>query len=547
MMSAVDAEDSRFDRQSRRTEAAAWSARSRGGIVACAHYLAADVGAEILGAGGNAADAAVATALALNVCEPAASGLGGMAVALVHEPGSPAPACYQGPCLAPAAATPELVENSHRYRGFRAVAVPGAPAMWSALLARHGRMPLRELAQPAIEIARKGYRITALQHRLATTYRDALLGGDSGERWLDAAGLPHPIGAVVRQDALADTIERLATAGLMDFYRGEVAREIDADMRAHDGFVAAGDLRSVTEPEASTALQASFLGGTLFTAGPPAGGLALAQLAAMTTALGRPLDLRRPRDLLLVVGMIRRVRQDRRRYRLRVGNRSLERAAELLTDEVAARAVREAAGAGDADGTGETSHLCVMDRAGMTVSMTVSIERSFGAACMSPRLGFLYNGYLRGFKVRNRRHPHFLQPGIPARSNAAPTIAVDADGSSTAIGSTGSERMVSGIFTTLLRRPLEGTFEAVAAPRVHCTPDGKVLAESDRLPAECRAELSDRYAVQDLGPYAFEFGGLQLARREGEWMTAVGEPRRDGAASGPAAESNSTPRPAGLD
>ena len=91
---------------------------------------------------------------------------------------------------------------------------------------------------------------------------------------------------------------------------------------------------------------------------------------------------------------------------------------------------------------GETTHLCAMDADGGAVSMTLSIERSFGSSCMAPSLGFLLNGYLRGFKIKARRHPHYLRPGAPARSNAAPSLVQGPGDELVAIGSTGSERMV---------------------------------------------------------------------------------------------------------
>ena len=151
-------QDSRFDRRDRRTDADAWSRTSRSGVVACAHYLAADAGARVLADGGNAADAAVATALALNVCEPAASGLGGMGMALVHGFLDGPPVFLDGACVAPASATPDSIDEAHRYRGYRAAAVPGAAAIWSAIHTRFGRMPLRDVVKPAVELARRGGR-----------------------------------------------------------------------------------------------------------------------------------------------------------------------------------------------------------------------------------------------------------------------------------------------------------------------------------------------------------------------------------------------------
>lgn len=522
--------DSRLDRRSQRSDPAAWSANSKNGVVACAHYLAADAGAEILAANGNAADAAVATALALNVCEPAGSGLGGMAMVIGHGFADAPPFFLDGACTAPAAATPEEVATSHRYRGYRAVAVPGAPAALAALHRRWGRLPLAEVVRPAVELARRGCRVTPLQDQLATTYRNALrLGNWRSLVEYDDCDL-HATGATFRQPVLADTLEQLGNEGLMSFYQGAIAKLIDRDMREHDGFVTAADLQRIKESEPQAPIHCESGPRHLFTAPPPAGGTTLAQLWLMGAATSRDLDVREPRDVALVAEMIRRARRDRIRHRLGVGARGLGTAAELLEPEFARRTAAELE-AGASQG-GETSHLCVMDKDGATVSMTLSIERSFGSSCASPDLGFLYNGYLRGFKVENKKHPHYLRPGVPARSNAAPTVVVDGQ-RTIAIGSTGSERMVSGIFTTLLRLAHEEPFAAVAAPRVHCTGEGELLAEWDRLSDACRQALAGRYSITEVEPYSFRFGGLQLAIRDSETCLGVAELRRDGGAATP--------------
>jgi gamma-glutamyltranspeptidase/glutathione hydrolase len=175
-----------------------------------------------------------------------------------------------------------------------------------------------------------------------------------------------------------------------------------------------------------------------------------------------------------------------------------------------------------------------MDSFGNVVSATQSIERSFGAKVASSKLGFLYNGYMKGFKIENKRHPHYLRPGAVARSNAAPTILFSGGHPAAAIGSTGSERMVSGIFQTLVRLQYQTPFEAVSAPRLHCTPEGDVLIEADRFHHETLGLLKrDGFSVQALDAWSFSAGGLQLVTCDGGRFCGVGEPRRDGAAAGP--------------
>lgn len=523
--------DRLLDRRAERTNPALWSARSRSGMVAAPHYLATAAGAEMLALGGNAFDAALAASMTLGVCEPAGSGLGGMGMMVLHHAAAQQTMALAAPCRAPAEATPEAVLASDRYRGYRAVAVPTLVALWDRVAKSLCRLPLAKLLAPAIELAHDGVRVTPLQHKLIGTYRKALRASQHTAWLFDGDGNPLEIGATVRQPALAATLERLAKAGLQDFYRGEIARQIDADMTAHGGFLRLRDLQEVPDAMVLPTLPAPWAGGVVHTVGPPAGGLALAQMLHIYDALratGAEAAPDSPEGAVLLAKVIRQARSDRRRLSRAVGSRDLGRAGELL-EESYNRQV-----AGRLQEAGETAHISVMDDEGNAVSLTQSIERSFGAAEMSPQLGFLYNGYLRAFKVKNKAHPHFLRPGAEARSNASPAIVMRDDRATAAIGCTGSERMASSMFLALVRLGSQEPFTAVHAPRLHCTPEGLVLCEGDRMePSILHALARSGFTTDILEPYAFKTGGMQLVVCIGDALVGVGDPRRDGAASSP--------------
>jgi gamma-glutamyltranspeptidase/glutathione hydrolase len=240
------------------------------------------------------------------------------------------------------------------------------------------------------------------------------------------------------------------------------------------------------------------------------------------------LDPDAPEGSVLLVEIIRKARRDRRRYRLRTGAEHIGEAAVLLSPDYAdsvAQDIRRTQGGG-----GETTHIAVVDGKGNAVAITQSIERSFGAAELCPDLGFLYNGFLRAFKVENRRHPHYLRPGAPARSNACPTIALRNGRPWAVLGSTGSERAASGVFQTLVRLAAGQTpFDAVRGPRLHCTPEGDVLLEAGRFPADCKDALRKAgFRLSDVGPYSFKTGGIQLVSQTADRIEGVGDPRRDG-------------------
>ena len=502
-------------------------------MVVTAHYLATQAGVSMLDQGGNAVDAAVASSLALSVCESAGSGLGGMAMMLLYDPSRRRVRSLPGPCRAPALATPEAIARVDRYRGYGAVAVPTHLAVLRTALARYGRLPERTVVAPAIALAEEGFPRSHVQARLVTRYTDDLRGSSLGGLFLDEAGLPHPAGSLLRQPALAATLRRLEARGFEDFHRGEIAREIAADMEAHGGFVRLGDLEAAAETREAEPIVGRFSGQEVATMGPPGGGLALLQMLHLfdATEVGG-LSPNEPEWSVLIARIIRRARRDRRRYRLRTGAERLGEASELLEPGFNREAARTLAGG--LTGAGETSHICTMDADGLAVSMTQSIERSFGAGVAAADLGFLYNGYLRAFKVRNERHPHYVAPGAPARSNAAPTMVLDGDRPRVVLGSTGSERLTSGIFQVLVRLRHQTPFEASHAPRLHCTPEGRVRLEADRFTPEALLALREAgLRLTRLDPYSFKIGGLQLIVRDGDRLTGVSEPRRDGAAAGP--------------
>jgi len=532
-MSTAPALDASFcDRSDHRDHAHWWSDRSADGMVATAHYEATRIGAEVLGRGGNAVDAAVAASLALGVCEPAGSGLGGMAIFLIHLRASGRTFVVEGPCRAPSLATPEAVAGSHRYRGHRAVAVPTHPATLAWVLERYGTRPASELLEPAAELAAAGLAVTPLLASLTSQYESGL-AAESGARLYLPQGRPLRAGEHLRNPELAATLRRLAEHGLADFYTGEIGRRIARDMRRNEGFVSEEDLREVPWPAERDPLVVRFRGWDVASTPPPSGGITLLEMMRILEGTrGGEVDPEDPSDAVLLAEVIRRARRDRQRQYRRTRRAPDTRIEELIEEPFLARAVHKVRAR--LDEPGETTHLSVADRDGNVVALTQSIERSFGSKVAAEGLGFLYNGYLRAFKVQAKNHPHYLRPGADARSNAAPTLAFRKGEPVAAIGCSGSERMASSIFLTLLRLARGADpFDAVHAPRMHATPDDLVLFEERFAPEVLRALEARGFTLRPLEPYAFKTGGLQLVARVGGDHVGVGEPRRDGAASRP--------------
>jgi len=524
-----------LDRVHRRGDPAAWSSESRGGMVATAHYRATRIAAAVLRRGGTAVDAAAAASFALGVCEPVGSGLGGMTVMLVHLAASRRTFVIEGPCRAPRQATPEAVAGTSRKHGPRCIAVPGTVALIAHALREHGSFRPGDLILPASDLAIAGYPVSELQRMLAEQYRIQLQIYPGGRLFLDRDGRPFPAGKVFRQPELARTLCRLSGSGLEDFYRGAISRQIVEDMETRGGFLRREDLEDIPWPAERAPLTLRCGGWEFVAPAPPGGGVALLEMLRLFFELPLPKrDPDTPRGACVLAEVIRRARLDRRQHAMRLARGNEEAVAELLDpDRAKIQAARILA---NVEGEGETTHVSVMDRWGNVVAMTQSLERCFGSKVVTPSLGFLYNGYLRAFKVQNPSHPHFLRPGAVARSNACPVIVFRNGAPFAALGSTGSERMASGIFLVLARLILGRTpFQAVQAPRFHCTPEGVVQIEADRFPAETiKALQRGGRTIQYLTDYSFALGGLQLVTREADGkLCGVADPRRDGAAESP--------------
>jgi gamma-glutamyltranspeptidase/glutathione hydrolase len=253
-----------------------------------------------------------------------------------------------------------------------------------------------------------------------------------------------------------------------------------------------------------------------------------------------------PDDVVMAARLIRCVRKQRRKFRLKQFADELGNAGRLLdadyNRELLSKLLHMPSSSGPtASGptstgatpsTGETSQVSIMDRWGNAISLTQSIERNFGSCIVTPELGFCYNGYLRAFKIKNKKHPYYLRPGTPARSNASPAIVETNGRPRLVIGSTGSERIASGIFCTLMRLFGSDPFTAVDGARIHCTPEGTVYYEDGFVEPVIRSLSAAGFQLKRLERRAFHLGAVQLVVSDDSQFTGVADPRRDGAVVG---------------
>jgi gamma-glutamyltranspeptidase/glutathione hydrolase len=175
-----------------------------------------------------------------------------------------------------------------------------------------------------------------------------------------------------------------------------------------------------------------------------------------------------------------------------------------------------------------------MDRYGNVVALTQSIERVYGACAASPELGFLYNNYMLAFEDEDITHPYYLRPNAVPWASVAPTIIFKERKPWVAVGSPGSARIVSSIAQVLLRLKNQLPFEAVDAPRLHCSVEGTVSLEAARMRTDIPVALERHgFRIDVRDPYSFYLGCVQMVMRDGDKFTGVADPRRDGSAGGP--------------
>ena len=467
---------------------------SRAGVVATQHQAASEAGAGVLAAGGNAVDAAIAASVALAAVEPWMSGLGGGGYMLVLPagaarawavsfgmvaPGALEPADYPltGAAGADMFGWPAVLEDRN-LRGPLAVAVPGQVAGLALARERFGTWRWPDLLAPACALAERGMEID-WHATLAIAATAPELAQDPGcaATYL-ADGYPQATpwtgpAPRIRLGRLAETLRRLAEAGPEDFYRGEIARAICADMAALGGRLAAADLAGYEAgvEEAPCVGYRDALVGTApgLTAGPTLADV-LKRLAASLAPGTAP------------------------------GGAAYCAYAEALRDAYAARL--RGMGAGTSAGRAEcTSHLGVADRDGSVVALTQTLLSPFGAKAMLPQTGVLMNNGIMWFDPRPGG-PNSIAPGKRPLSNMCPTVVAFDDGRRAALGASGGRRILPAVaqLVSFLADFGMSVDRAVHCPRINV--DGTDLVEADaRLPAETLALLESRFdlAVRPCG------------------------------------------------
>src|SRR3712207_1715748 len=343
---------------------------------------AAEAAAETYLAGGNAADAAVAAAAAVGVTEPLMSSIGGGGFALVSDPSSEAeisgycdvmpgkglPASAFGAGGSPQTMILKYGAGVRSIVGGASSAVPGSLKGWEKLLARHGRLGLKEALTPAVRFARDGFRLCRTSALWFGVAEEVLRLTDETRKHFYKGERVYLEGEEVRFPELADTLEAVGEGGVEIFYEGELARRVSAYMLEMGGIITEEDLAEyeavVREP-----MSVSYGAGAMHTNGPPsAGGPTLAQMLKVVSAYDLA-NLPDEKFVAVVAGAMRLALEDRESQYL--DGALNESVAARLTGEEYARVQRRRIFEGF--GSPQTSHLSCVDRDGLAVSVTASM------------------------------------------------------------------------------------------------------------------------------------------------------------------------------
>lgn len=522
-----------------------------GGAVAAPDEYAAKVAADILKKGGNAVDAAVATAFTLAVTYPEAGNIGGGGFMTLYVDGKPYFLDYRE--VAPKAATRdmylddkgEVVENLSLV-GPRAAGVPGTVmGLWEAHQ-KFGKLPWSELLTPAIGYAKDGFTIAAKQYQ----YRDDVQSLFKGATNFNDYFGSMKVGQRFTQPELAQTLERIADKGVSEFYQGKTADLLVAQMQADKGLITKQDLADYTAVWRNP-IAIAWRGNTVYTAPPPSsGGVALAQLLGIKE--DRAADFKgvahnSARYIHLLAEIEKRVFADRADY---LGDPGFTKVpVDKLIDKayLASRAAQvnpTAISATDGVRPGleshQTTHFSIVDKDGNAVSNTYTLNLDYGNGVVVKGAGFLLNNEMDDFSAKPGMANAFgvvggnanaIAPGKRMLSSMSPTL-VTRDGKVTLVlGTPGGSRIFTSIFQVMNNlydydMPLE---KAVGAQRVHhqLLPKDTIYFDSYApLTGEVADELKAMgYVLEDQG---WEMGDVQAIRVTGEKLETASDPRGRG-------------------
>lgn len=522
------------------------------GIVASSQPLASQAGLSILMAGGTAADAAVATAAALNVTEPTSTGLGGDMFALYYDGKSGAVTALNGSGRAPAALTLERI----RQEGYTSslplfhahtITVPGAAAGWCDLIERHGSKPMSEILAPAIRLAEEGFPVAPTTAYYWGRGADRQLKHQPGGDQFLLDGRAPRAGEIFRNPGLARTMRAIAEGGKEAYYRGEIAEKIASTVQAAGGVMAVDDLAAHTSTWVEP-ISIDYHGIRVYECPPNGQGLAALIALNVLSLFDLPHDPLSAERLHLMIEAMRVAFADTAWYvadpdtfdipidQLLSRDYAIGRAELIDFDRATLDQQRGAPVAGS-----DTVYFSVVDGEGNACSFINSNYMGFGTGIVPPGTGFSLQNRGHGFSL-DPQHPNALMPGKRPYHTIIPALATwDIDGSLYAsFGVMGGFMQPQGHVQVIANMVNDGLDpqQALDRPRF-CLEEaaaGSLVLLEEGIPVPVMARLAEMgHPVRPVSGHArATFGRGQIITRDPETGVLCGgsDPRADGAALG---------------
>ena len=542
------------------TEVADPSREARGlnGMVAAAHPLASQVGVDILKAGGNAVDAAVAVGFALGVVEPNASGIGGGGFMLIWFADSGTVVFIDSRETAPAAATADMFyldENGKVKpdgRGFnpavhggRSVAVPGEVAGLLAALGKYGTMSRVQVMQPAIDFAEQGITVSPVLAGIIADNYEALANFPASEKTFLDDGFPKEPGSTIKNPDLGNTLRLIAEQGRDAFYHGPVAQSIVDAVQEDGGLITMEDLAgfdvSFREPVKST-----YRGYEIISAPPPSSGgtHVIELLNIMENFDVGEMGLNSARGIHAWAEAQKLMYADRAEFMgdsdfievPLMGLTSKQYAREQF-DRIDMNSVMDHALPGDPAilESGSTTHFSVVDRHGNMVAYTKTINHFFASGITTPGTGIVLNDQMDDFDKRPGQ-ANSIAGGKRPLSSMSPTLMLKNGKPFATIGSPGGKRILSTV-AMLISDLVDFDMDiqsAINTPRINNYESGSLKIEA-RIPVDVQNELREMgHQIIVKKDFDLYFGGAQgvVIDQKSGVLHGGADPRRDGKAVG---------------
>ena len=532
--------------------------RARHGMVAAAKPQASQVGIDILKAGGNAVDAAVAVGFALGVLEPNASGIGGGGFMLIWLADSGTIVFIDSRGKAPAAATQDMYELDENgkvipdARGFdpavvggKAVAVPGEVDGLLIALEKYGSMSRQQVIQPAIEHARQGLQVSEVFANMIVDNYDVIQAFPASEEIYLTDGFPKQVGELVVNTDLANTLQLIADQGRDAFYHGPVAQAIVDAVQADGGLITLQDLAGY-EVSFRTPVIGDYRGYGIISAPPPSsGGTHVIELLNIMENFNLSImGLNSARSIHAWAEAMRLMYTDRAMYMgdsdfvdVPIEGLTSKHYARSQFERIDMNSVMDPQPPGDPWPTesGSTTHFSVADADGNMVAYTKTINHFFASGITVPGTGILLNDQMDDFDKRPGQANSIIAGKKPL-SSMSPTFLLKDGKPFAAIGSPGGKRIITTM-ALLISNLVDfdmGIQAAIDEPRICNYEDGPLKIES-RIPADVQSALLQMgYELDVKKDFDLYFGGAQgvvIDHQSGELLGGA-DPRRDGKAIG---------------